>query len=72
MFVKEPGTYKIIWDNSFSWFTGKTLRYRLSVLKPLSQIDLERKVDFELLKSQMQKDFVKNDITANLSLDSGK
>ena len=52
-FAKEPGTYKIIWDNSYSWFTSKTLKYRLSVLKPISQIDLERKVDFGKLKNQM-------------------
>jgi len=56
MFVKEPGTYKLIWDNSFSWFTSKTLRYRLSVLKPISQIDLERSVDFEELRNQIRRD----------------
>ncbi len=56
MFVKEPGTYKLIWDNSFSWFTSKTLRYRLSVLKPISQIDLERSVDFEQLRNQIRRD----------------
>lgn len=57
VFVKEPGTYKIIFDNSFSWFTGKTLRYRLSVLRPLSEIDMQRRVDFEQLKNQMHDDF---------------
>jgi hypothetical protein len=56
MFVKEPGTYKLIWDNSFSWFTSKSLRYRLSVLKPISQIDLERSVDFEQLRNQIRRD----------------
>jgi hypothetical protein len=54
MFVKEPGTYKLIWDNSFSWFTGKTLRYRLSVLRPLSQIDVERVVDFESIRTKLR------------------
>lgn len=53
LFVSEPGTYKIVWDNSFSWFTGKALRYRFSVLKPLSQLDLTRKVDFEELRAKM-------------------
>jgi hypothetical protein len=50
MFVPEPGTYKLIFDNTFSWFTGKTLRYRLSVLKPLSEVDLSRRVDFDKLR----------------------
>lgn len=59
LFVQEPGTYKLIFDNSFSWFTSKTIRHRLSVLRPLSEIDVERKVDFEQLKMEMNKDFVK-------------
>jgi hypothetical protein len=67
MFVKEPGTYKLIWDNSFSWFTSKTLRYRLSVLKPISQIDLERSVDFEQLRNQIRRDSGTNQI-ANLAV----
>jgi hypothetical protein len=54
MFVKEPGTYKLIWDNSFSWFTGKTLRYGLAVLRPLNQIDIERTVDFERIRSRLR------------------
>jgi hypothetical protein len=47
MFAKEPGVYKLIWDNSFSWFTSKTLRYSLSVLKPITTIDIKRTIDFE-------------------------
>ncbi len=56
IFVKEPGTYKIVWDNSYSWFTGKTVRYRISVMKPLSEIDITRRVDFELLKRNMARE----------------
>jgi hypothetical protein len=54
--VKEPGSYKIVWDNSYSWFTGKTIRYRVSVMKPLSDLDVNRRVDFELLKRNMSRD----------------
>lgn len=50
LFVPEPGTYKLIFDNTYSWFTGKTLRYRLSVLKPLSEVDVSRRVDFDKLR----------------------
>jgi hypothetical protein len=67
LFVQEPGTYKLIFDNTFSWFTSKTIRYRLSVLRPLSEIDVERRVDFELLKKEMNKDFnnFNNKLTEN-------
>ena len=74
-FVKEPGTYKIIWDNTFSWFTGKTLKYRLSVLKPISQIDIERRVDFEQLKAEMQREqrnIESNENNINLNEEQGK
>lgn len=32
--AKEPGLYKIIWSNEHSWFKSKTLKYRISILKP--------------------------------------
>lgn len=31
----EPGLYKLVWDNNYSWFTKKKIRYRVSVLRPL-------------------------------------
>ena len=48
MFVSQPGLYKLVWDNTFSWFTKKTIRYRVSVLKPLMEmkIDVDKKVEF--------------------------
>lgn len=56
MFIKEPGTYKLVFDNSFSWFNSKLLRFRLSVLKPISEIDFNRKVDFDALRKKMNMD----------------
>lgn len=40
--VKTPGIYKLIFDNSYSWITAKTIRHRLSVLKPLTEIDYNK------------------------------
>ena len=34
--AKEPGIYKIVWSNEHSWFKAKTLKYKISVLKPIS------------------------------------
>jgi hypothetical protein len=34
--AKEAGIYKILWSNDHSWFKGKTLSYRISVLKPIT------------------------------------
>ena len=39
LFVKEPGIYKIIFDNSFSWFTQKEVKYRINILKSKSEIN---------------------------------
>ena len=62
IFVREPGTYKIIWDNSFSWFTGKTIRYRITIMKPLSELDINRRVDYELLRQNINKDLKNQNI----------
>ena len=35
LFVKNPGIYKVIFDNKYSWFNSKTIRYRLSILKEM-------------------------------------
>ena len=32
LFVKNPGIYKIIFDNKYSWFNNKLLRYRCTIL----------------------------------------
>ena len=36
LYVKKKGVYKIIYDNTYSWFTPKTVRHRLSVLKMIN------------------------------------
>lgn len=33
IWVKRPGLYRLQWDNSYSWFTGKNLRYRVFILE---------------------------------------
>lgn len=33
--MHQPGLYRIIWDNTYSWFTKKKIRFRVSVLKPI-------------------------------------
>ena len=33
LFVKNPGIYKVIFDNKYSWMTSKLIRYRVSTLK---------------------------------------
>lgn len=36
LFIKSPGIYKVLFDNKYSWFKSKLLRYRCTVLKELS------------------------------------
>ena len=33
--AKDAGIYKLLWSNDHSWFKGKTLQYRISVLRQL-------------------------------------
>ena len=32
--TNKPGIYRLTWDNSYSWFTEKFLRYRIYALEP--------------------------------------
>ncbi|CAG9310890.1 unnamed protein product [Blepharisma stoltei] len=32
--IHTPGLYQFTWDNEYSWFTGKHLRFKVSLLKP--------------------------------------
>ena len=41
LFVKEPGIYKIIFDNSYSWFNEKNIKCRINILKSLSEINFD-------------------------------
>jgi len=36
LFVKNPGIYKLIFDNKYSWINAKTIRYRISVMKEMN------------------------------------
>ena len=36
LLIPAPGFIKFEWDNSFSWFREKHLRYRITVLRPVS------------------------------------
>ena len=40
LFIKNPGIYKIIFDNKYSWFNAKLLRYRCNILKELNVLGL--------------------------------
>ena len=36
LYVKNPGIYKLIFDNKYSWFNAKTIRYRISIMKEIN------------------------------------
>lgn len=40
--LHSPGIYQIQWNNSFSWFRQKHLRFRTAVLRPLKHIHSKR------------------------------
>ena len=40
LFIKNPGIYKIIFDNKYSWFNAKLLRYRCNILKEFNSLGL--------------------------------
>ena len=42
IFIKNPGIYKIIFDNKYSWFNSKLIKYRCSILKELNNLNLSQ------------------------------
>ena len=38
LFIKNPGIYKIIFDNRYSWFNTKLIRYRCTILKEVNNL----------------------------------
>ena len=45
LFIKNPGIYKVLFDNKYSWFKSKSLRYRCSILKELNGFNLSTSND---------------------------
>mmetsp|Transcript_17153 Transcript_17153/g.12264 ORF Transcript_17153/g.12264 Transcript_17153/m.12264 type:complete len:232 (+) Transcript_17153:457-1152(+) len=53
--AKEPGIYKILWSNNHSWFKAKTLRYKISVMKPVIE---ERKGGEVKVQEEMKEELM--------------
>ena len=47
LFAKNPGIYKVIFDNKYSWFNYKLIRYRISILKEMIKNNGTNKKDYK-------------------------
>ena len=66
VFVKNPGIYKIIFDNKYSWFNSKLIRYRASILKEIgnnNQIKNEKNINNN--ENNINNDNLNNDENKN-------
>jgi hypothetical protein len=64
LFVKNPGIYKLIFDNKYSWFNSKLIRYRLSILKEIDKND-EIKEEIKKINDDNNKLDANNDNLVN-------
>ena len=65
LFIKNPGIYKIIFDNKYSWFNAKLLRYRCNILKELNVLGLSSfnsSEDLNLEKKESEDNLNNSDI----------
>ena len=53
LFIKNPCIYKILFDNKFSWFKSKLLRYRCTILKELNGLNYSPSNSNEDLKIEL-------------------
>ena len=42
LFVKNPSIYKIIFDNKYSWFNNKLIRYRCTIMNEYNNLGMSR------------------------------
>ena len=40
LFIKNPGIYKALFDNKYSWFKSKLLRFRCTILKEMNSLNI--------------------------------
>ena len=59
LFIKNPGIYKIIFDNKYSWFNAKLIRYRCTILKEMNNLAMspsDSNDDIKLEKKESMED----------------
>ena len=62
LFIKSPGIYKVLFDNKYSWFKAKLLRYRCTILKELNGLSMSPSTSNEEIKLEsIKKDDKKED-----------
>ena len=74
LLVPEPGFIKFEWDNSFSWFREKHLRYRITVLRPFMRAKMEE-VETSSLTNPIElirKDVLNEPAEDNVCYESGE
>ena len=55
LFIKNPGIYKALFDNKYSWFKAKLLRYRCNILKELNLLNISSCISNDSIKSEDKK-----------------
>ena len=62
LFIKSPGIYKVLFDNKYSWFKSKLLRFRCTILKELNSLNLSSFTSNEEIKYEYKKEDKKDEI----------
>jgi hypothetical protein len=52
IFIKNPGIYKVLFDNKYSWFKAKLLRYRCTILKEMNTLNLNSNFSDEIINNE--------------------
>ena len=54
LFIKSPGIYKVLFDNKYSWFKAKLLRYRCTILKEINSLNTSTSGDEIINKENIE------------------
>ena len=53
LFETEPVKYKIIFDNYYSWFTSKTIKYKINIFYPENPFYISKKIGYLQLREHI-------------------
>ena len=72
LFIKSPGIYKVLFDNKYSWFKSKLLRYRCTILKEFNSLNISPSTSNEEIKYESKKEDIKDEIIEDNKKENAK
>ena len=65
LFIKNPGIFKVIFDNKYSWFNSKSIKYKRTILKEKNNLAMSPSNSNDDIKLEKKESMDMDDINNN-------